>query len=44
MYFQKIKYIFYYCLPGFPIKSVDIRGANLFALQEAKFYNDLHSL
>ena len=44
MYFQKIKYIFYYCLPGFPIKSVDIRGANLFALQEAKFYyNDLHS-
>ena len=22
MYFQKIKYIFYYCLPGFPIKRV----------------------
>ena len=46
--FPSLLLLYYYCPPpgrdGSLLKAVDIRGANLFALQEAKFYyNDLHS-
>ena len=47
-FFPSLLLLYYYCPPpgrdGSLLKAVDIRGANLFALQEAKFYyNDLHS-